>query len=267
MQPKKRYQKYTSETNCYVDGCDNPAEYEVYLYDFYEYVDGGKEFFEQDYTCPFLCRKHMQENESKAKGERRPRGFVIYPFSNRDSAQGYTKYAPVGEAFSLIVDCADDFQSTLIHTYQEVNAELIKYLTKHPEFLYELNPRKFEELIAEIFKDMGFSVDMTPPTRDGGRDIHAIRSDALGSSLYLIECKRYASSRKVGVEPVRSLYGVVQSERATTGIIVTTSSFTQDAIDFATPLQYQMSLRDFDELKKWLVNFKNMKKRANNSLQ
>jgi hypothetical protein len=36
------------------------------------------------------------------------------------------------------------------------------------------------------------------------------------------------------------------------GIIATTSTFTKHAIDFATPLKYRLSLRDFDALKEWL---------------
>ena len=256
-QPQKRYQEYTPETRCSVDGCDRPAEYEVYLYDYYPFVEEEHEFFEQDFTCPFLCEQHMRENEERADGIRRPRGVVRYPYSNKHVAQGYTKYAPVGDAFSLLADFSGEFtQPKLISTYREVNEELIRYLSKHPELLYELDSRKFEELVAELFRDMGFSVEVTPRTRDGGRDIQALRSNELGKSLYLIECKRYARTRKVGIEPVRGLYGVIQSERATMGIIATTSSFTSDAIDFATPLQYQLSLRDFEALKQWLEGFK-----------
>ena len=109
--------------------------------------------------------------------------------------------------------------------------------------------------MAALFRERGFEVELTPRTRDGGKDIYAGRSDALGTSLYIIECKRYASTRKVGVEAVRKLYGVVQQERATKGIIVTTSWFTRDAIDFATPITYQLSLRDFDALKEWIQDF------------
>jgi restriction endonuclease Mrr len=99
-------------------------------------------------------------------------------------------------------------------------------------------------------------VELTLRTRDGGRDLFALRSDTFGKSLYLVECKRYAASRKVGVEVVRGLYGVLQADRATKGVIVTTSSYTKDAIEFATPLEYQLSLRDFEALKEWLVSFR-----------
>lgn len=86
-----------SETKCSVDECANKADYIVFLYD--QYNDSST-FFEQDFTCPFLCEVHLQENErgigNAGVGERRfPRSHYHYPHSNRHDAQGYTKYAPL----------------------------------------------------------------------------------------------------------------------------------------------------------------------------
>ena len=251
----KRYFEYKRETKCSVDDCNQPAEYEVSLYDYYP-PPMNEEFLEQDYTCPFLCEAHMHDNETLARGVRVPRGFVNYPYTNCNGAQGYTKYAPVMglydelyiESSGLIVP------QTRIELF-EVNEELIRYLAVHPEKLYEVDPRKFEEIVADIFRDRGFDVNLTPRTRDGGRDIQAIHHSSLGAFLYLIECKRYSSSRKVGVELVRALYGVKQREHAAAGVLVTTSSFTKDALDFANPLKYELSLRDFQSLQSWLRDY------------
>lgn len=138
----------------------------------------------------------------------------------------------------------------------DVNKELIKYLANRPELLRDIRPRKFEQVIAEIFSDKGYKVELTPPTRDGGFDIYAAKNDTFGKLLYLVECKRYATTNKVGVEIVRSLNGVLNQHRATAGIIVTTSSFTARAVDFETPFQHQMSLKDFEDLKGWLKEYK-----------
>jgi hypothetical protein len=250
-----RFYEYRPGTFCSVKDCGSPAEFEVYLYDYYPWQN--EEFFEQDYTCPFLCHRHLDENEEGAKGVREPRGYVRYPFTNRHGAQGYTKYGPLSEVFPLIFDASQGLdQRQLISSFASVNDELMAYLAAYPELLRELDPRRFEEVVAELFRKRGFAVELTPRTRDGGRDMFALQSNTLGKSLYLIECKRYAPSRKVGVEVIRGLYGVLQAERATKGIIVTTSSYTKDAIAFATPLQYQLSLRDFEALKQWLSAFR-----------
>ena len=63
--------------------------------------------------------------------------------------------------------------------FTDTQAEVIKYFSKHPEMLFSLPPRKFEELIASIFENNGFDVELTPETRDGGIDIIAVRNDQL----------------------------------------------------------------------------------------
>jgi hypothetical protein len=78
---------------CNIRGCKKPAEFEVILYDVY--VHDERVFFERDFTCPFLCGKHMAENESQASGTRAPRESVRYPYGNQQGALGFTIYRPL----------------------------------------------------------------------------------------------------------------------------------------------------------------------------
>ena len=73
----------------------------------------------------------------------------------------------------------------------------------------------------------------------------------VGKLLTLVECKRFSPDHKVGVDLVRSLYGVVEEKRATGGVIATTSSFTRGARQFQQNLEYRLSLRDFGDLVTW----------------
>lgn len=133
--------------------------------------------------------------------------------------------------------------------------ELITAANNNPAILYDIDPRKFEELIAHIFSLQGFRVQLTKQTRDGGRDIIAIRSD-LGIPLkYIIECKRYALNNPVGVELVRALYGVQTQEGANKAVLATTSRFTLDARSFATTTnttRWSMDLKDFKDIRQWV---------------
>ena len=52
-----------------------------------------------------------------------------------------------------------------------VNEALIERLRVQPQAIYDLPPRKFEELIAELLDDLGYEVELTPATGDGGKDI------------------------------------------------------------------------------------------------
>lgn len=133
-------------------------------------------------------------------------------------------------------------------------SEIIANLSKNPEQLYSLSPRKFEELIAELLLREGMEVHLTPAIKDGGRDILAISQTAVGNHLYLVECKRYSKTNPVDVSLVRALYGVVEAERATSGLIVTTSYFTKPAINLRDSLKHRLSLRDYKNLEEWLKN-------------
>ncbi len=121
-----------------------------------------------------------------------------------------------------------------------------------PAELERLSDRKFEEFVAEMLARDGFEVRLTPQTRDGGYDVLAMRRLSALELMFLVECKRYRQSRKVGVEIVRSLYGVVCEKRANAGLIVTTSTFSKPAIATSRSLGSQLALRDYNGLLEWM---------------
>jgi len=133
-----------------------------------------------------------------------------------------------------------------------ISQRLIQRLARQPDGMYSLGPRQFEELVAELLSKQGFDVATTASTRDGGKDIIVRCSTALGDQVYYVECKRYAPDRPVGVSLVRELYGVVQSERVTGGILATTSYFSSDAVTFQSRVPFQLSLRDKSDITHWL---------------
>jgi HJR/Mrr/RecB family endonuclease len=137
----------------------------------------------------------------------------------------------------------------------DINEEVKKYFKKHPEKLYDLSPRKFEELVASILEDMGLDIQLTKATRDGGTDIIASIKNALTSVLILVECKRYAPDNKVGVGIIRNVVGVHTLRNPAKSIIVTTSTFTKDALKEAKKLETKLDLKDYDDLKAWLNKY------------
>jgi HJR/Mrr/RecB family endonuclease len=98
------------------------------------------------------------------------------------------------------------FKSDIIRVSNETWNQLITHLSRSPEDLYRLEPAHFEELVAELLHREGMEVQLTPKTRDGGRDVLALHNGSAGQHLYLVECKRYSPDRPIGVDLVRSLY-------------------------------------------------------------
>jgi len=143
----------------------------------------------------------------------------------------------------------------LSSTVIDINDNLKRYFARNPEKLYDLSSRKFEELIADILHDFGFDVELTQATRDGGKDIYAYLRNQVCSFLMFVECKKYGHSKHVGVDAVRSLYGVQQLNKANKAMIVTTSFFTWPAKDEVVKCESLMILKDYDDLKKWLKRY------------
>jgi hypothetical protein len=127
---------------------------------------------------------------------------------------------------------------------------LIEEVSVDPQHLLKLTPRQFEELVAEIWSRLGYEVELTARTRDGGRDVVAVKR-AEAEVRFLIECKRYAPSHKVGVHLVRALFGVLHHERANKAILATTASFTRGAIEFVESHRWLLELRDYDGIRDW----------------
>ena len=92
------------------------------------------------------------------------------------------------------------FKSDIIRVSNETWNQLITHLSRSPEDLHRLEPAHFEELVAELLHREGMEVQLTPKTRDGGRDVLALHNGSAGQHLYLVECKRYSPDRPIGVD-------------------------------------------------------------------
>jgi len=155
-----------------------------------------------------------------------------------------------GEGASGLVNPA--FVLPITRSIALTNDHLLEIFAREPESLRRIDPYAFEQLVAELFEREGYRVLLTPPRKDGGKDLYVFKRDLLTQTVFLVECKRYSPPHKVGVAVARQLYGVVEAEGATGGIIATTSYFTSEADSFAKTRPYRLYLRNFDDLSAWL---------------
>ncbi len=86
-----------------------------------------------------------------------------------------------------------------------------------------VHPRLFEETVASVFSDLGYSTHVTGFSNDGGIDIIL----ANGEDTIGVQVKRYKN--RIEVDQIRSLAGALVLHGLTKGIFVTTSSFQSGA--------------------------------------
>jgi restriction system protein len=103
----------------------------------------------------------------------------------------------------------------------------------HHALTKELSPAGFERLSMRLLREAGFTqVEVTGRSGDGGIDGKGIaRVSGVLSFHVVFQCKRYVGS--VTPSQVRDFRGAMQG-RADKGILITTGSFTKEAVREAT---------------------------------
>jgi len=114
----------------------------------------------------------------------------------------------------------------VIRTLEPAWLQVLDALHRNPNALHELTPQQLEELIAASYDKAGYDeVILTPRSGDRGRDVIATRR-GWGSVRIVDQVKCYKPGNRVTADEVRSLIGVLHSDRnATKGVVTTTSSF------------------------------------------
>jgi len=108
-----------------------------------------------------------------------------------------------------------------------------RHLQINNDKVFSLHPKVFEDLVGSVFKDYGWSVNVTAYSGDDGIDI--ILSD--GSKTVGVQVKKHKRTKKVEAEQIRSLAGALVLNGMTEGIFVTTSSYRKGAARTASKFQ------------------------------
>ncbi|GAA1046196.1 restriction endonuclease [Rothia amarae] len=103
--------------------------------------------------------------------------------------------------------------------------------------LYTVDPSFFEKTVVDLLLAMGYGGaegkgSVLGKTGDGGID-GVIDQDALGLDQVYIQAKRYGKGNSVGAGAIRDFRGALSIHGSKSGVFITTSSFTKDAIDAA----------------------------------
>jgi restriction system protein len=108
--------------------------------------------------------------------------------------------------------------------------DVISDIDKRPNLL-ELTSKEFEAFIQNLFTKMGFDTKLYQASGDGGIDCVAYDPYPITGGKFIVQAKLY--TRTVSPTHVRDLWGTVQHEGATKGIMITTWGYGPDSYKFA----------------------------------
>jgi len=118
-------------------------------------------------------------------------------------------------------------------------------------------PSLFEKLVVELLLKMGYGGSRQDAGqaigRSGDEGIDGIiKEDRLGLDVIYIQAKRWEAT--VGRPEVQKFAGALQGQRAKKGIMITTSSFSKDARDYASNIENKIVLMDGEQLADLMID-------------
>lgn len=120
------------------------------------------------------------------------------------------------------------------------------------------SPPFFEQLVVDLLVKMGYGGSREEAGKvlggpgDGGID-GVINEDRLGLDIICVQAKRWENS--VPPATLHAFAGSLDAVGAKKGVIITTSSFTRKAVEFAEKIEKRIILIDGSRLAKLMVEF------------
>lgn len=138
--------------------------------------------------------------------------------------------------------------------YENLRDELAEELLNK---LKKVSPAFFERILVELLVKMGYGGSRADAgkaigrTGDGGID-GIIKEDKLGLDVVYIQAKRW-DDNPVERPAVMQFAGALQAQKASKGIFITTSRFTDDARNYVLQIGSKIVLIDGDQLANLMI--------------
>jgi len=222
-----------------------------------------------DMGIDIMCRKDDSSELIGVEFKRRPRVIDVkevrwllstaygYPYSRviMISTEGFTsdcyRLADMVEPAKIELLDLDDIKNWVsrIETEKDlsnleyeniikiVSRAFIEKIAVDPDFLLKIEWRELEKTVAEIFEGLTFRVTLTPPAKDGGKDLILQMVKEGSAQTYIVEIKHWRSMQKVGQNGVKEFLKVICNEKREKGIFLSTYGFTENAFEGLTELE------------------------------
>jgi len=138
--------------------------------------------------------------------------------------------------------------------HDRLRNELVEELLSR---IMKCSPEFFETMVVELLVKMGYGGSQADAGRAIGRSGDEgidgiIKEDRLGLDAIYIQAKRWENP--VGRPEIHRFVGALQGQRATKGIFITTSRFSDDAKQYASSIATKVVLVDGEELARLMID-------------
>lgn len=151
------------------------------------------------------------------------------------------------------------YGKTIHEIIKETSRQLAKVLAQNPEQFMEIEWRDLERIIATVFSDFGYNVELTPSAKDGGKDVIVWYK---GES-YIIEIKHWNVKNKVGERYISDFLQVIIRENRKAGLYLSSSGYTSNAFEALSKIE-KTKFRYGDKTS--MISLLKMYERVNNGI-
>ena len=140
--------------------------------------------------------------------------------------------------------------------YENLRNELASELLAR---LKKTSPSFFERVVVELLVKMGYGGSRTDAGKavgrsgDGGID-GIIKEDKLGLDVVYIQAKKW-DNNPVGRPDLMQFVGALQAQKASKGIFITTSRFTDEARNYVSQIGSKIVLIDGEQLTNLMIEY------------
>lgn len=125
------------------------------------------------------------------------------------------------------------YGKTVHEIIKETSRQLAKMLAQNPEQFMDIEWRDLERIIATVFSDFGYDVELTPAAKDGGKDVIVWYK---GES-YIIEIKHWNDKNKVGEHYISDFLQVIIRKNRKSGLYLSSSGYTANAFETLSKIE------------------------------
>jgi len=145
-------------------------------------------------------------------------------------------------------------EEALENAYQSLRDDLAQEILGQ---IKSSHPSLFEKIVVELLLAMGYGGSR----KDAGQAIGKsgdegidgiIKEDRLGLDIIYIQAKRWENT--VGRPEIQKFAGALQGKRARKGVFITTSNFSNEAIEFASQIENKIVLMDGEQVAQLMID-------------
>lgn len=119
---------------------------------------------------------------------------------------------------------------------RSISHEFAKLVSQTPDALDHLEWRDLERMMARVMEGLGFECELTPPSKDGGKDLILVWRAKSGDQSFIVELKHWRSGKRVGKTAVADFMRVIVAEARTGGLFLSTSGYAANRTEGLTEI-------------------------------